>query len=231
MQISALNFITLMTIFSLLEPFITVTARSSLDKFEQFLTCMMRLRLNLTHEDLGYRLGVSKAITSRSFINVLEIASVRLAFLVKWPDRAQLWGTTPMSFRKYFGTKVATIIDCFEVFTEKPTVLKTRTQTFSTYKHHNAVKFLVGISPQGVVSYNSKAWSGRVSDKFRTENCGILTNLLPNDIVLADRGFDIHESAALYDAKSKNISKKDNCLHMKLRIQDEWFLSECMWNK
>ena len=31
------NFVTLLTIFNLLEPFITVNARSSLDKFQQFL--------------------------------------------------------------------------------------------------------------------------------------------------------------------------------------------------
>ena len=33
-----------------------------------------------------------------------------------------------------------------------------------------------------------------------TANCGILKNLLPGDIVLADRGFDIEESVALYGA-------------------------------
>ena len=34
-----------------------------------------------------------------------------------------------------------------------------------------------------------------------TENCGILHNLLPGDIVLADRGFDIAESVGLYQAQ------------------------------
>ena len=67
------------------------------------------------------------------------------------------------------------------------------------------MKFLTGIPPNvlSVISYISKACGIRVIDKFLTENCGILTNLLPNDIVLADRGFDIHESASLYYAKVK----------------------------
>ena len=34
-----------------------------------------------------------------------------------------------------------------------------------------------------------------------TDNCGMLNNLLPGDVVLADRGFDIAESTALYCAK------------------------------
>ena len=34
-----------------------------------------------------------------------------------------------------------------------------------------------------------------------TDKCGMLNNLLPGDVVLADRGFDIAESTALYCAK------------------------------
>ncbi len=41
---------------------------------------------------------------------------------------------------------------------------------------------------------------GERRKKHLTENCGILKNLIPGDIVLADRGFDIAESAALYGA-------------------------------
>ena len=66
------NFITLMAIFDLLEPFITITARSSLDKFQQVLLFLMRMRLNLTCEDLGYRFVVSRSTISRTFLNVLN---------------------------------------------------------------------------------------------------------------------------------------------------------------
>lgn len=34
------------------------------------------------------------------------------------------------------------------------------------YKRHNTVKFL-----KGVLSFVSKGWEGRVSDKHLTENC------------------------------------------------------------
>ena len=60
------NFITLMAIFYLLEPFITITARSSLDKFQQVLVFLMRMRLNLACEDLGHRFVVSKSTISRT---------------------------------------------------------------------------------------------------------------------------------------------------------------------
>ena len=55
--------------------------------------------------------------------------------------------TMPMDFRSAFGCKVALIIDCFEVFIERQSNLLARAQTWSNYKHQNAVKFLIGITP------------------------------------------------------------------------------------
>ena len=37
----------------------------------------------------------------------------------------------------------------------------------------------------------SKLWSGRVSDKQQTKECGILDLLDPGDSIMADRGYDI----------------------------------------
>jgi len=65
-----------------------------------------------------------------------------------------------------FGRKVIVAIDCFEIFIERPTNLLARTQTFSNYKNHNTIKILIGITPQGTISYVSEAWDGRTSDKY-----------------------------------------------------------------
>ena len=48
----------------------------------------------------------------------------------------------PMEFRKKFN-KCIVIIDCFEVFMERPKGLMARAQTWSNYKHHNTVKILI----------------------------------------------------------------------------------------
>ena len=45
--------------------------------------------------------------------------------------------------------------------------------------------------PQGVTSFISPAWGGRVSDKLLIVNSGFLSKLLPGDCVLVDRGFDV----------------------------------------
>ena len=119
---------------------------------------------------------------------------VRLAALVKWPDCDELYTTMPRCSLGTFGRKTTVIIDCFEIFIDRPTNLLARVQTFSSYKHHNTVKVLIGITPQGTNCFVSEAWGGRTADKFLTENCGILDNHLPGDLVLADRGFTVHES-------------------------------------
>ena len=93
----------------------------------------------------------------------------------------------PVTFRDNFS-KCVCIIDCFEVFCERPSDLMARAQTYSHYKHHNTVKFLIAICPQGVIS---KGWGGRVSDKYLTENCGLLNHILPGDQILADRRFNV----------------------------------------
>ena len=178
-------------------------SRSILSKFEKFSLTLMRMRLNLTLTDLAYRYCVSKSTTSTVFLDVLDVFFYRLRPLIKWPGREQLKKTTPMVFRKHFGTKVVIIIDCFEVFINKPKNVLARAQTFSNYKHHNTIKFLIGIAPQGVVSFTSKAWGGGTSDKYLTENCTLLNHLLPGDIVMADRGFNIGENVALYCAQVK----------------------------
>ena len=127
----------------------------------------------------------------------------RLSHLIKWPDRAELIATMPLTFHKYFGTKVAVIIDCFGVFINKTSNYMARACTWSQYKHYNTITFLIGISPQRVISFISKAWGGRVSDKYLTEHSDFLKNILPADVVLADGGFDIADSIGFYYGQLK----------------------------
>ena len=63
------------------------------------------------------------------------------------------------------------------------------------------IKVLIGVSPQGTITFISNAWGGIVSDKYVTENSGLLKHLLPGDQVLADHGFDITDKAAMYCAE------------------------------
>ena len=74
--------------------------------------------------------------------------------------------------------------------------LNARAQTWSSYKNHNTVKYLVACSPTGAVTFLSGGWGGRVSDKEITIKCGFLDWIERGDQILADRGFTVMEEVA-----------------------------------
>lgn len=122
----------------------------TLDKFQEFVIVLMKLRL-VPFQDLAYRFTISVSTASMIFPSRIRIMDAGLSPLVYWPERYQLWHTMPMCFRYSFGKKVTVIIDRFEVFIEKPSNLLARAQTFSLYKHHNTIKILIDITPQGTI--------------------------------------------------------------------------------
>ena len=201
-------------VFSLVEEQISDSSKS-LSKENELLLCLVKLRMNYLFKDMAYRLKVSVSTIQRSFHTTLDILYARLNFLVRWPERDDLRKSMPMSFRKEFGTKVVVVFDCFELFTERPSSALNKVFTYSNYKHHQTVKYLIGIAPQGVVTFISEGWGGRASDKHITEKSGVLDNLLPGDIVMVDRGFNIESSVNFYQAELAipNFTRGKSQLH------------------
>ena len=97
----------------------------------------MRLRLDSPLQDLAYRFGISLATASRIFERSIDVMYTRLKFLIIWPEREELRCTMPSVFLKNFRNKVAVIIDCFEIFIDRPSSLIARAMTWSNYKYHN----------------------------------------------------------------------------------------------
>lgn len=161
----------------------------------------MRVRLNLSLAFLSYLFNVHSSTVSRIFTNVINVLNeILVPVCVFWPEREDVQTSLPMCFRKSFK-RCMSVIDCFEIAIEKPKDLRARAQTYSQYKAHNTMKYLIGITPQGVISFISKGWGGRTTDAHITANSGFLDNLLPGDLVLADRGFTIQDQVGLYCAR------------------------------
>jgi hypothetical protein len=78
-------------------------------------------------------------------------------------------------FRRNF-TRCMCIIDYFEAFCERPSHLMAKAQT---YKYHNTIKSFDSNYTTRSSLFISEEWGGRVSDKYLTENCGILNHLQP----------------------------------------------------
>lgn len=188
-------------IFPQVEEYISCTSTTVLTSFNQLLLTLVKLRLNLHFKDLAYRFKISATTASSYFDNIIEILYRRFKSLIIWPERSMLQKNMPICFKEAFNNKFTVIIDCFEVFIEKPASMLTQQQCWSNYKHHCTVKFLIAIIPQGSICYISESWGGRISDKQIVECSSFLNNIHPGDVVIADRGFLIKETLGSLQAE------------------------------
>ena len=90
---------------------------------------------------------------------------------------------------------MVSIIDCSEIFIERPKNLTARAYKLY-YKHNNTAKYLIGITPSGAVMLLPTGWVGRVSDKLISIDSGFFKNISMDDCILADRGFTFKEELA-----------------------------------
>ena len=133
-------------------------------------------------------------------MDVLHILYVKISPFIIWPVQPELQTPMTMCFRKTFGGKITTIIDCFELFIDRPANLTGHNLTWSNYKSHNIGKYLIGITPQETICFISKGWGGRANYQDITENSKFLKYVVSN-IIMADRGLNIAERLGTLGAK------------------------------
>ncbi|XP_020910891.1 uncharacterized protein LOC110248685 [Exaiptasia diaphana] len=166
---------------------------------QEMLLTMMKLRHYLANELLADLFHVSTSTVSQIFNTWIKFLRKEVSPLIYWPERESINQKLPDSVKKSHPNLRCTI-DCTEIFIERPRDLKLRALTWSDYKKNNTVKFLVGIAPNGMINFLSKAWGGRTSDRHITIESGFLNKLEPGDLILADRGFTIREDILLRGA-------------------------------
>ena len=157
-------------------------------KDEMFLT-LMKLKLAVLFEDLGDRFNVSKATASRIFACWIRVLSICLESIIYMPDVDHIRSTLPSQFNSF--PKLVSIIDCSEIFIETPKDLELQSATWSEYKHHNTIKFLISITPSSFITFVSEPYTGRISDKAITNECGFLETVPAFSMLMADKGFNL----------------------------------------
>ena len=110
---------------------------------------------------MSVRFNLSTSYISRILITWIDFLYSQLRMLPIWALKNTVVETMPTCSKEYYpSTRV--ILDCTEIFIEIPTSYRSQSVTFSNYKHHNAEKGLIGIAPNGAVTFVSDLYSGRV---------------------------------------------------------------------
>ena len=165
-----------------------------IDGKKQLFLVLLKLKLNLKHKDLAFRFCVSVTHISRCITTWICFLYKELKEIDWIPSVDQVFGTQPIEFREKFPSTYA-IIDDSEVFIETPSDLHLQSSTWSQYKHHNTVKFLVACTPNGAIFFISPVYVGSISDVELTRLSGFLEVVRGKAgiSVMADRGFIIKE--------------------------------------
>ncbi len=162
--------------------------------WEEFVLTLVRTRKGFDVHFLADTFGISVSQVSRIYNTWIIFLSEELSFLVPWPSRGEIKRVLPERFQRIPNIRV--IIDCCEFYIQKPVIPESQKTTWSSYKHYNTAKLLVGITPTGVISFLPPLWTGSTSDKEIVRNSGLINFLEDGDAVMADKGFLIRDLLA-----------------------------------
>ena len=168
----------------------------SLSHEDQILLTLMKLRHNFTHTHLGFLFSITKATVTNivsAWIDILHsLLFSGIMTEIGIPSRAKASESLPDCFSSFPGVRLT--LDCTEIQCSIPrTSMAQQSQTFSHYKQRNTFKGLVGVSPNGAVTFVSDLYPGSVSDKEIVLHSKVLLQFEPGDLILADKGFLLHD--------------------------------------
>ncbi|KAG5871417.1 hypothetical protein JTB14_004579 [Gonioctena quinquepunctata] len=156
----------------------------------------LKERMSFDHikNNLAQRFNISQASVSNIIIPWVHVLQEILfkKLMAKIPERKKNRSCLPNCCSTFTNCRI--IIDCTEIYTMASRKSMTEQKvTYSSYKHRNTWKGLIGVAPNGVITYISGLYPGSTSDKKIVQHCGILDQLAAGDLILADKGFLIRD--------------------------------------
>ena len=154
----------------------------------------MKLKLDLPLFDIAKRYLVSRTTVHNVFMTYLYLLHEVLfkGVLNKIPSLEKNQSCLPDSFGDFSNCRV--ILDCTEFMIEKPrSDLNAASLLYSNYKHNLSAKYLIAVAPNGTITFVSNGYLGSISDKMITDDSGILNHMKAGDLILADKGFLLHD--------------------------------------
>ncbi|XP_064462446.1 uncharacterized protein LOC135373096 [Ornithodoros turicata] len=155
---------------------------------DKLLLFLIKLKHGVPFSCLASLFGIHRTTAAKAFKHVLFHVCAATKSWLYWPSKAAVQATMPPSFRLLYPN-CRIIIDCTELKAETPAGVQAQNLWYSHYKGTYTMKYLIGIAPNGLVTFLSPGFGGRASDTNITVEAGLLPRLEPGDLVLADKGF------------------------------------------
>ncbi|XP_031335226.1 uncharacterized protein LOC116165081 [Photinus pyralis] len=152
---------------------------------------MCKLKTNLSFVCLAVLFGMNISSCKRAFYKYLSFLAASIKPAIYWPTKDEIRKNLPLCFKDFKATRL--VLDATEIKIQKLNCLKCRVLSYSHYKGCHTMKFLIGITPSGLISYVSKAYGGRSSDRAIFCNENVVNKLDPYDAVMVDKGILIEK--------------------------------------
>lgn len=158
---------------------------------DQILLTLTKLRRNMPFYLMEVYWGLSSRSICRIFANMIRVLHGFLWLgLIKKdgvPKVEKNLPYLPEAFLKLKNCRL--ILDCFDAQIHVPKSLGLNRASFSYYRNIHSFKYLLGISPTGLVSFISEPFGGRAPDDVICDASGVWDIFEPGDLALVDKGF------------------------------------------
>lgn len=158
---------------------------------DRVILVLVKLKQNLTFAALGTLFKISPPTVGRYFGFTVQILCQILERFVYMPPKEEIRENIPLCFRGKFSN-VTMILDCTEVPVATLKCLNCRISMYSHYKSRRTVKIMIGVTPAGLISFYSSAYTGKASDKFIFNSENLIDRFEAHmDEIMVDKGFNI----------------------------------------
>ncbi|CAB1350362.1 unnamed protein product [Coregonus sp. 'balchen'] len=158
-----------------------------LQPIDTFFLFINYLSLGLMQKDLAHRFKIHQSTVSHIINTWANFLYTVLGAVGIWLDEETVKSHMPEVFQGYTDTQI--ILDCTEIHCQTPSSLLLQSEVFSNYKSHCTFKGLIGMAPNGAVTFVSSLYEDAISDKEILKQSGIVAILNPSMAIMVDKGF------------------------------------------
>ncbi|XP_025198938.1 uncharacterized protein LOC112597202 [Melanaphis sacchari] len=149
---------------------------------------LVKIKLDINFKKIGIIYGISHSTVFKIFSYVLNVLYNNTKQFIDWPSKDTISATLPNAFKQNYPY-CRCIIDCLEIEVDHSSTELQMVKMLSPYNNSYSIKFLIAITPNGVISFLSKGYAGNSSNAFIINDSGLLSKLEVGDQVLADKNF------------------------------------------